>query len=413
MNFAQVKGITIPQGAVKQLSQGQTTLWKKSGGVPIGYRRLTGIEFDGNVWYDTNMYLQGSDTLKFAFEASVACNVLGCYTDASAQTNFSLYVSTSGTAKYLRYNGGTYNSSITANTRYDVILTPTGSDGMKVDSTWTAKTFTTPTTMMIGTTSVGATSAKLTGALYGDIEVVGREKLIPVKRASDGAIGYWMESAGVFLANLGTGIPVPTGYIDPYDVQVEYLQSDGQAYIDLGFKATQNISFILEVYRPSNSVRWDCGAEEGWSSRITRLLIEEGTNKYVSWRFGTAGTPTTIGTSNCIGDLRLRVNGKNVSIDNLTTEITYNSAAPTANAFTTPGNFLLFGVDVNGAAATSSASAGSRFKTGTITDSAVDLDLIAVRIGQDGYLYDRNSGTLFGNAGGGSFILGNDINASA
>lgn len=31
MNFAQVKGISIPQGTVKQLAQGQTTLWEKSG----------------------------------------------------------------------------------------------------------------------------------------------------------------------------------------------------------------------------------------------------------------------------------------------------------------------------------------------------------------------------------------------
>lgn len=266
MNFAQVKGITIPQGAVKQLSQGQTTLWKKSGGLPADYRRLTGIEFDGQVWYDTNMYLQGSDTLKFAFEASIACNVLGCYTDASAQTNYSLYCSTSSTAKYLRYNGGTYNSAITANTRYDVTLTPTGSDGMKVDSTWTAKSFTTPTTMMIGTTSTGATSAKLTGALYGDIEVVGREKLIPVKRISDGKVGYWMESAGVFLENLGTGTPVPTGYIDPVPSFFDYLVFDGNSWLDTGLSIPANGSIRMtlggETSKDSQRVysAWDSGS---------------------------------------------------------------------------------------------------------------------------------------------------------
>ena len=195
----------------------------------------------------------------------------------------------------------------------------------------------------------------------------------------------------------------------PYDAQVEYIQSDGQAYIDLGFKATQAISFSLEVYRPNNSTRWDCGAEEGWSIRITRLLIEEGSNKYAQWRFGTGGNNLTISTSNCIGDLRLRVNGKNISIDNLTSGITYNGAAPTANAFTTPGNFLLFGIDVNGVASVAAASSGTRFKAGTITDTGVDLDLIAVRIGTTGYLYDRNSGTLFGNAGGGAFVLGPDV----
>lgn len=214
-----------------------------------------------------------------------------------------------------------------------------------------------------------------------------------VKQLAQGQTVLWKQG----------GAPVP------YDAQVEYIQSDGQAYIDLGFKATQAISFSLEVYRPSNSVRWDCGAEEGWSSRITRLLMEEGANKYAVWRFGTNGATNMTSTSNCIGDLRLRVNGKNVSIDNLTSGITYNNQAPTANAFTTPGNFLLFGIDVNGVASVAAASSGSRFKAGTITDTGVDLDLIAVRIGQEGYLYDRNSGTLYPNAGTGAFVLGPDV----
>ena len=36
------------------------------------------------------------------------------------------------------------------------------------------------------------------------------------------------------------------------------------------------------------------------------------------------------------------------------------------------------------------------------------LDLIPVRKGQVGYMYDRVSGQLFGNAGTGDFILGAD-----
>lgn len=37
------------------------------------------------------------------------------------------------------------------------------------------------------------------------------------------------------------------------------------------------------------------------------------------------------------------------------------------------------------------------------------LDLIPVRVGNVGYMYDNVSGRLFGNAGSGSFILGPDI----
>lgn len=37
------------------------------------------------------------------------------------------------------------------------------------------------------------------------------------------------------------------------------------------------------------------------------------------------------------------------------------------------------------------------------------LDYIPVRVGQVGYMYDKVSGTLFGNAGSGNFILGDDV----
>lgn len=180
--------------------------------VPAEYRRLTGIVFDGNVWYDTGMPLQGSDTVKIAYSATKACNVFGCYTSGDAQDNYSLYLTTTSSGKYMRYNGGTYNSYFATNTRYDVTITPTGTDGMRTDSTWTAKSFTCPTDMLIGSTSVGATSAKFTGTMYGDIEVVGRAIFIPVERISDSEIGYYNPVTDTFLENQGTGTPTALGY---------------------------------------------------------------------------------------------------------------------------------------------------------------------------------------------------------
>lgn len=194
--------------------------------LPDGYRRLIGINFDGNVFYDTGMRLYGSDTLKFKFKVSIACNVLGCYTSASAQTNYSLYVGTS-TANYLRYNGGTYNSRIDANDWYDVTITPTGSNGMKTDSNWTSKSFTTDSDLLIGTTSYGATSAKLTGALEGNVVILGREIIIPCERVSDGKFGYYMKSANRFIENQGTGTPTSLGY----DYSHFVLTTDGTSEI--------------------------------------------------------------------------------------------------------------------------------------------------------------------------------------
>jgi hypothetical protein len=37
------------------------------------------------------------------------------------------------------------------------------------------------------------------------------------------------------------------------------------------------------------------------------------------------------------------------------------------------------------------------------------LDMIPVRVGNIGYMYDRVSGRLFGNSGTGEFVLGSDI----
>lgn len=42
-------------------------------------------------------------------------------------------------------------------------------------------------------------------------------------------------------------------------------------------------------------------------------------------------------------------------------------------------------------------------------DDGLTFDAIPVRVGNVGYMYDKVSGKLFGNAGTGDFILGPDI----
>ena len=178
------------------------------GGLPSDYRELSGIDFDSNVWYNTGEYIYGSDTVRISFKATKSCNVFGCYSSASAQDNYSLYVSTSSSGAYLRYNGGTYNSYITTNTRYDAIITPTGSQGMKVNTTWNAKTFTTSKPFLIGSTSTGATSSKFDGIIYGSIIIDDRLTFIPVEQISTGKIGYFLLEKELFFENQGSGTPV-------------------------------------------------------------------------------------------------------------------------------------------------------------------------------------------------------------
>lgn len=71
------------------------------------------------------------------------------------------------------------------------------------------------------------------------------------------------------------------------------------------------------------------------------------------------------------------------------------------------GTFYLFGLNiVNDRQIYANGAKFSRFKVETENDS---IDLIPVRIGDVGYMYDQISGNMLGNAGRGSFVLGPDI----
>lgn len=172
--------------------------------LPKGYTRIKGLTMNDNCYYAiTDFRLTGADILRFSFSATTNCNVIGAYTTATAQTNYSLYVSTSSGSKYMRYNGGTYDSTISTDTRYDVVMKPTGTTGIST-VTWTQKDFTCVSDLLVGTTSTGATSAKLKGSLYGNIEVEGRLKLVPCTRDSDSVVGYYDLYTHTFYAPIGT-----------------------------------------------------------------------------------------------------------------------------------------------------------------------------------------------------------------
>lgn len=177
-------------------------------GVPAGYTRLAGITFSAGTYYEiTGFKLKGSDTVRFSFSVTKACNVFGCYTTNGANDNYSLYMSTSAGSKYLRYDGDVYNSTVSSsglNTRYDVVISPNGTSGMPTDSVITPETFTASVDMCIGTTSTGATSSKLDGKIWGDFVVDGRFRGVPVKRNSDSKIGYYDVYSDTFYAPIGS-----------------------------------------------------------------------------------------------------------------------------------------------------------------------------------------------------------------
>ena len=185
--------------------------------LPKEYKRLLGFSFNAATYYTIpGLKLKGSDTVRFSLSVTAACNVFGCYTNTSAQDNYSLYVSTGSNSKYLRYNGGTYKSywdSSLIGERFDIVITPTGSHGMPgtQDDTWEKVDFEASVDMCIGTTSADATSSKLKGSLYGNFVVDRRLNCIPCERVSDGVLGYYDTYSKTFYEPIGSA-PTSLGY---------------------------------------------------------------------------------------------------------------------------------------------------------------------------------------------------------
>lgn len=222
--------------------------------VPAGYREIVGIHMNDDSYYSIDGFrLRGSDSINISFSAEKACNLFGCYTTANAQDNYSVYLSTSSAAKYLRYNGGTYLSEIVANQRYDLEITPTGCTGFAKESTWEQKDFEASVDMLIGSTSVGATSAKMIGDIYGHIEVVDRLILVPCEREKDGVIGYYDLVSGVFYAPT-IGNPVSLGY------KTQIISFSVEGY-DKTFNAEEGMNWMEFCASAYNTEGWECYAD--------------------------------------------------------------------------------------------------------------------------------------------------------
>lgn len=182
---------------------GYTTMQSESV-LPEEYTEVNGFAFDSDCYFMIpDLKLRGSDTVRFSMVPRAACNVFGCYTNTTANNNYSLYVSTATNSKYLRYNGGTYKSRFATDTygeQFNIVITPTGSHGMPEgqDDTWDEVDFNASVDMCIGTTAVTASSSKFKGSFIGAFTVDGRFNGIPCKRNADNVLGYYDTVSGTF-----------------------------------------------------------------------------------------------------------------------------------------------------------------------------------------------------------------------
>ena len=183
--------------------------------LPAGYKRITGIKFDGDFWYNTNEPLTGDDdvTMTLANTVTSGQNVFGSYNGtASGTKNFSLFIYGGGSQSnsYFRYGEQLLRPRFGSN-EHTITFGKSGTDGFATDVSGTPETFTTPANAYIGMLP-NSTSPAFSGSIIGNILVGNRLKYIPCERQSDNAVGYYELNSDVFLEPVGTGTPTKGNY---------------------------------------------------------------------------------------------------------------------------------------------------------------------------------------------------------
>lgn len=192
----------------------------------------------------------------------------------------------------------------------------------------------------------------------------------------------------------------------PYDAKVEYLEGSGTQYIDTGVKVSSSVKFDITMSFASSPGQFFGGRVAlgnsqmsiFWSNSESKLEYRFGnklTNSFMSFVIDTIYRFANLGS----------VNSCNIYYGNSTKTITV-----TNNTFTSNNNFYLVKTNQNGTAGGNLSNYRPRLYSAKLyVSSVLVFDGIPVRVGQVGYLYDKVSGQLFGNAGTGDFTLGNDI----
>lgn len=196
------------------------------------------------------------------------------------------------------------------------------------------------------------------------------------------------------LLNMSGGSLLKKGL--PYDAEIEYLESSGTQWIDTLLTVSdlnyQNVNFIIEFARTTDNLAIFAGTMyQYYQFPIVNKRLR------MDWTQG-----------NAVGGVtdELEINTPYIVEQSNGVMICNGYSQRNENAPSSSEKFLLFAKQVN-------VGFNSRiyhFQVRTIRGNTKIIDLIPVRIGNVGYMYDKVSKQLFGNAGTGDFILGPDVN---
>lgn len=194
----------------------------------------------------------------------------------------------------------------------------------------------------------------------------------------------------------------------PYDAELEYLECTGTQYIDLLFKpSTNKVTVQTEVCITNISQDSTIVGTVDENSNVLRFYpIGFSNKKFYSCSFsGSWNSSYSLNSSVVTADTFYTV--QSTIYDTVTLSVNQSTLTQArSEGFNSSKSLFLFARnEVN-----IGHFAKCKMKYLKIYESDVlIMDLIPVRIGQTGYMYDKISRQLFGNSGTGTFVLGNDI----
>ena len=215
-------------------------------------------------------------------------------------------------------------------------------------------------------------------------------------------------SAYICDSNVMKGYEFSEVGLMPYEYkQIEYLENTGNNFITTNYIPNSNnlvikTKFYLSGYSTTVAwIAWFTGYS-GEQNNTFRVIRFNTTNNSVyvnhNSKANNGGTQVSISGLNTLYDITLS-HGK-ININGTETNISTTSG----NENTSP--FTLF---ANGGVSTPTSFTYGRFYYFSVYDGNNPvLNLVPVRVGNVGYMYDTVNKKLFGNSGSGSFVLGPD-----
>lgn len=193
----------------------------------------------------------------------------------------------------------------------------------------------------------------------------------------------------------------------PYDAEVEYLQSTGTQYIDTGYILNTRSKLVLDVMWTAITNTTETAQQIGvvkWNdSGNYRTIFAQQMGTIAA--FCADANPEFSSSTYDVYTYTADLPNKKCSISRSSSSRSANINTSLSGTFTK--SFYIFAINNGGVAEHYCRCKIYSFKA--YDNGSLVLDLVPVRKGDVGYMYDRVSGQLFGNQGTGGFILGNDI----